>query len=369
MAEALADDARFGARLQRQRFADADLLVARCLRFAHSIPFPIPFGFLAGRAAPTPALPFRRCESASCADSARGNPGSLGRQAGQHVSHLTGPMPNPIARRKTPGSQGFRGFALVVAAQQRLQSCGSRPSSRRRHAASAATRIVRRSRPRPWKIRSPPRPALPAIDKASSAARSSRRSVIVGQIRASPHLALEALGEQFCAAPPGRPPERVAVTHKPRPGRLRLMSGTTAPSGADDEADQLLDRLDLARDDAKSLRRAPFRRAAIERRLSSSAASMPGVAHLTLPRLLRPASSAGFDQIGFRDPAGLQARLHDDRLAFLARQFEAVEDAGLALGFAILALGPADEIVGGAAGQVLDRLDAVLAEARPASAW
>ena len=56
------------------------------------------------------------------------------------------------------------------------------------------------------------------------------------------------------------------------------------------------------------------------------------------------------------------ASLHDHRLGVLARDFVAVEDAGLALALAVLALGPADQIVGGAAGEILDRLDAALAE-------
>ena len=67
-------------------------------------------------------------------------------------------------------------------------------------------------------------------------------------------------------------------------------------------------------------------------------------------------------QIGLGDPAGLEARLHDHRLGVLARQLEAVENAGLADGLAVLAFGPAGEIVGGATGEILDRLDAVLAE-------
>src|SRR5258707_11162102 len=67
-------------------------------------------------------------------------------------------------------------------------------------------------------------------------------------------------------------------------------------------------------------------------------------------------------EIGFADPAGHHARLHDELFALLAGELEAVEEAGLALRLAVLALGPAGEIVGGATGEVFHRLDAVLAE-------
>ena len=131
-----------------------------------------------------------------------------------------------------------------------------------------------------------------------------------------------------------------------------------------------VDRLHLARDDAK-----PLACPAFCGPLSSSAIVERARAcvHLTLARFR--GFFAGFfggglrRQIGFGDPAGLQARLHDDRFGFLARHFEAVEKAGLALGLAVLAFGPADEIVGGAAGQILDGLDARSRRTRPASAW
>src|SRR5207237_10757100 len=54
--------------------------------------------------------------------------------------------------------------------------------------------------------------------------------------------------------------------------------------------------------------------------------------------------------VGFADPAGLDAGLHDHGFGIVARNLEAVENAGvLGLLAAILALGPADQIVGGAA--------------------
>src|SRR5262245_13487817 len=62
------------------------------------------------------------------------------------------------------------------------------------------------------------------------------------------------------------------------------------------------------------------------------------------------------------DPACLEARLHDQRFGVVARQIEPVEDAGIAGRLVVLALAPAEQIVGGAAREILDALDAVLAQ-------
>src|SRR5665213_3937814 len=67
-------------------------------------------------------------------------------------------------------------------------------------------------------------------------------------------------------------------------------------------------------------------------------------------------------ELGFRYPAGLQPRLHDHGFRVLARDFEAVEEARLMLAFAVLALGPAGQVVGGATSEIFDGLHAVLAE-------
>src|SRR5258706_5951444 len=68
-----------------------------------------------------------------------------------------------------------------------------------------------------------------------------------------------------------------------------------------------------------------------------------------------------FDEVGLGNPAGDDARLHDHVLRIIARGFVGIEDSGM-LGrlAAFLALGPADQIVGGATGQILDGLDIVL---------
>ena len=65
------------------------------------------------------------------------------------------------------------------------------------------------------------------------------------------------------------------------------------------------------------------------------------------------------------DPAGMNASGHDHVFDVRPRQLEAVEEAlvpdGLGVLF-LLALGPADELVGRAVGKVFDGLDAVFAE-------
>src|SRR5882724_7510021 len=62
----------------------------------------------------------------------------------------------------------------------------------------------------------------------------------------------------------------------------------------------------------------------------------------------------GLCQIGLGDPPGDDARLHDYGFGVFARGFIGVENARV-LGrlAAFLALGPADEVVGGAAGEIL----------------
>ena len=72
--------------------------------------------------------------------------------------------------------------------------------------------------------------------------------------------------------------------------------------------------------------------------------------NISLRRLLF-AGLGGFallGEIGLRDPAGLDAGLHNQQFAFLARKLEAIEKSRIASGFAILALRPARQVVGGA---------------------
>ena len=70
---------------------------------------------------------------------------------------------------------------------------------------------------------------------------------------------------------------------------------------------------------------------------------------------LRPEpASLGLGRPAALDPAGLDAGGHDHGLGLGAGQLEAVESALVAGRLGAAALGPADEIVGGAAGQILD---------------
>src|SRR6202011_4172293 len=69
----------------------------------------------------------------------------------------------------------------------------------------------------------------------------------------------------------------------------------------------------------------------------------------------------GRRQIRGIDPTGLDSRLHDDPLGVFAGDLEAVENARMTNGLALLALAPAGKLVGGAAGEVLDRLETGLA--------
>src|SRR5262245_21176943 len=67
-------------------------------------------------------------------------------------------------------------------------------------------------------------------------------------------------------------------------------------------------------------------------------------------------------ELGFADPPGLDASLHDEHFAFLAAQIKTLQKSRVAGRFAILALGPAREVVGGATGKVLYGLYAILAQ-------
>src|SRR5262249_44107266 len=91
-------------------------------------------------------------------------------------------------------------------------------------------------------------------------------------------------------------------------------------------------------------------------------ASIPLSFGLRLARLSGSFRSGRRREILFLDPAGLDAGLHDQGLGFLLAEIGGAEDAGVLHGFTILALAPPDQVVRDAAGQVLDRLDAVLAE-------
>src|SRR5262252_5480980 len=144
---------------------------------------------------------------------------------------------------------------------------------------------------------------------------------------------------------------RRAVTQTPRPGSRRLTSGTTAPSGATTKR--------MSSPTGRTSRVATHHRS-----VAAAAARAPrsvtaffvrlcmGLRHQThLGRLL--GGRFGLlrrelgGQLGLGNPTSLDAGLHDDELAFLARELEAFEKSGVARDFAVLALGPAGEVVGG----------------------
>src|SRR5215510_9028181 len=199
---------------------------------------------------------------------------------------------------------------------------------------------------------------------ASSAARSSRRSVALmrsGATRTS-RLKLRANALRAIAWPSA---ERVAVIQTPRPGSRRFRSGTAVPSGVTTNRIMSSTGRTVPVDaHSRSVPRAVLRGPA-------SSASSIGCASIIGPNISSPLRRCGFRrrlfgrrrcEVLFLDPAGLDAGLHDQRLGFVARQLEAVEDAGVLGGLTVFAFAPADKIVGGATREVLDRLDVVLAE-------
>src|SRR5690606_23138729 len=70
----------------------------------------------------------------------------------------------------------------------------------------------------------------------------------------------------------------------------------------------------------------------------------------------------GHRKVVLGDPAGLQAGLQDHLLGFLTGDREVLEGALETLDFTVLAFDPADEIVTGATGKVLDGLDLLLTQ-------
>src|SRR6266849_8034189 len=67
-------------------------------------------------------------------------------------------------------------------------------------------------------------------------------------------------------------------------------------------------------------------------------------------------------EIFLLDPSSLDARLHDQCFDVIARQIESVENAGISNRLAVLALAPAEQVIGRTAGQIFRRLDAILAQ-------
>src|SRR6478752_8483575 len=209
--------------------------------------------------------------------------------------------------------------------------------------------------------------AFPAMASASSAVRSISRSVDSTKSGATRTSRLNPRAKALRATAL-RSAGRVAVTQMPRPGSRCLRSGTTAPSGA--TTNRIMSATGVTvpvaaqnRSVPGAILRGPRSRSSSCNRSCMRAGPWPlGLCLGCLGRSFGGRFGRRRREILFLDPAGLDPRLHDQRLGFLARQIEAIEDAGVLDRLAVLALGPADQVVGGAAGQILDRLDAILAE-------
>src|SRR5689334_9425564 len=191
------------------------------------------------------------------------------------------------------------------------------------------------------------RPALAAMASASVALLTSSFSVSEARVcaartsRLNPRL-------KWLRRTASATRAREASIQRPRPGSLRLRSGTTAPSGdrtkrissSTGRTSRLTAHIRIVAD----LVRGP---------LSSSGSAMASMRGASSGYLSGRLVFGGFGlhrllgELFLGDPARLDARLHDQVFRVLAGNLDAVEEAGMLdrLG-AFLALGPADQIVG-----------------------
>src|SRR3954454_18347574 len=213
-------------------------------------------------------------------------------------------------------------------------------------------------------------PDLCAIASASRAAASISRSVSAMKSAPTRMSRLKPRAKTLRATAM-RSASRDAVIHRPRPGSRRLRSGTGSPAG--EMTNRIISATGFTAPVTAQKRSAPgaVRRGPVSSSSFCASASIvsPSVfSGLCRGRLSFRLNLGGFlggggrRQILFLDPAGLDARLHDQCLDVLARQVEAFECSGMLGDLAVLALGPAGKIVCGTASQLLDCLDAVLAE-------
>ena len=181
--------------------------------------------------------------------------------------------------------------------------------------------------------------------------------------------------------------ERGHPLSKPRAKTLRLTASATAararcnPDAAagqpafeighdavrpDHEADHLRNWLDRAADDAKSLRSGPVAaRPGIE--VADGARVPASVRRHNSGRRRRPAPRRPRPEPAERGPPHLihptfKRACMISAFGLLARHVEAVQHAGLPDHLTVLALAPADQIVGRASRKILDGLDVVLSE-------
>src|SRR5262245_55571966 len=207
-------------------------------------------------------------------------------------------------------------------------------------------------------------PALPAMASASRAARSIMSSACAGRSEATRTSRLNPRANTLRLTASSSA-TRVAVIQMPRPGNLHLTSGTTSPFGPTTK--RIISAAGLTSRVRAHVRSVRAAAPAAPRSSSLSCATASIVSTIPLSPRLR-----GFFRcrLGGRrrrklrlcHPARFQPSLHDYGLSVLARKIEVLEEARLMLGLAVLALRPADKIVGGAAGQILHGFHAVLAE-------
>ena len=190
MAEALAHHAGLGARLERQRrLSDAQRLAVRGLGVSHSVLESCQF-----RSRPVPPWPVSPVRKRSRRAKRAKNVSFAG--PASRAACTTFDRPNAKSnwavvkalmtgdRRRRPSAPPQRAGELGDAVGAGIRSHGSGPRPCRG-----------RSPPRPWRSRPRPVPALPAMASASSAARTSRRSVCSTSSGVDADLALEAARE------------------------------------------------------------------------------------------------------------------------------------------------------------------------------
>ena len=151
-------------------------------------------------------------------------------------------------RARPPSARGPR-----QTARRARRACGARPPRRR---AQTATARPCRAAPR----RSPGRTRRPQ-DRRGGRDRARRNSAAPTgsrcgrQARAAPTTGRRAARAKIRFATARSTISRRGVNHKPRPGSRAAISGTIAPVGTHDKAQQRAAVADLAGDDAAALRR------------------------------------------------------------------------------------------------------------------
>src|SRR3954451_10547715 len=193
-----------------------------------------------------------------------------------------------------------------------------------------------------------PATTAPALFARASAWRRSWRSaasISSASLGGTLTSALKALAKRR-ALTAWRTTSARAVTQAPRPGSLRRRSATTVPSGATTK------RISPSGE--------PASRVTMQVR-SGSLRPMPVLSRMRLG--LGLGRRLALRCLGRRlDPAELDAGRDDHALGVGPGDLEPVEEALVADRVRTFAVGPADEVVGREVGEILDRLDAVLAK-------